>query len=192
MQEIFLKERNRKENFFCGVIILLIKKADPNDAEKLLEIYSYYVEKTAISFECEVPSVEEFRSRIENVLKKFPFLVAEIHGQIVGYAYAHEFVGREAYKYSAELTIYLDKNFRKRKIGGTLYRELEKILKTAGFTNLYACVGFPEVEDEFLTMNSVNFHEHLGFKIVGKFFKCGCKFGRRYSMVWLEKIISEV
>ena len=168
-----------------------IKKVSPNDAEELLKIYSYYVEQTAISFECKTPTVEEFTERIKKVLEKYPYIAAEVDEKIVGYAYAHEFVGRESYKYSAELTIYLDRNFTGKGIGRKLYEELENKLKSAGITNLYACVGYPEVEDEYLTLNSVNFHEHLGFKTVGKFFKCGCKFNRRYSMVWLEKIISE-
>ena len=170
---------------------LKIRYATVDDAQKLLEIYAYYVEKTAVSFELKVPSLANFRARISKTLKKFPYLVAEIENKIVGYAYAHEFVGRESYKYSAELTIYLDRNFTGKGIGRKLYEELENKLKSTGITNLYACVGYPEVEDEYLTLNSVNFHEHLGFKTVGKFFKCGCKFNRRYSMVWLEKIISE-
>lgn len=60
-----------------------------------------------------------------------------------------------------------------------------------GITNLYACIGVPEVEDEYLTRNSIEFHEHLGFKQVGEFHNCGYKFDRWYNMVWAEKIIGE-
>ena len=84
-----------------------IRSAAADDAARLLGIYAYYVEHTAISFEYDVPSVEEFRSRIENILKAYPYLVAEENGTIQGYAYAHPFVGRKAYEHSAELTIYL-------------------------------------------------------------------------------------
>ena len=166
-----------------------IRYATVDDAERLLEIYSYYVEKTAISFEWKVPTLTNFRSRITRTLKKFPYLVAEVENKIIGYAYAHEFVGREAYKFSAELTIYLDKNFLHRGVGRKLYEELEKILKSQGIKNLYACVGWIDVEDDFLNQNSAKFHQRLGFKIVGKFSKCGNKFNRWYDMIWLEKII---
>lgn len=166
-----------------------IRNATLDDAPELLKIYSYYVEKTAISFEYEVPSVEKFQSRMKRTQKNYPYLVAEFNGKIIGYAYAGAFIGREAYKYSVELTIYLDKNFRSKGVGGRLYRELEKRLRDMGIKNLYACIGYPEVEDEYLTLNSVQFHRHLGFKICGKFTNCGHKFNRVYSMVWAEKII---
>ena len=68
---------------------VLIREATADDAQRLLEIYAYYVEKTAITFEYDVPSVEEFRNRIENILKAYPYLVAEENGTIQGYAYAH-------------------------------------------------------------------------------------------------------
>ena len=168
---------------------LKIRYATVDDAQKLLEIYAYYVEKTAVSFELKVPSLANFRARISKTLKKFPYLVAEIENKIVGYAYAHEFVGRDAYKFSAELTIYLDKNFRGQGIGKRLYVELEEILKSQGFLNLYACVGWIDEEDNFLNHDSPNFHSHLGFKTVGKFSKCGYKFNRWYDMIWMEKII---
>ena len=167
-----------------------IRLAKVDDAERLLEIYSYYVEKTAISFEIKVPTLANFRGRISRTLKNFPYLVAEFENKIIGYAYAHEFIGREAYKYSAELTIYLDKDARHQGIGRKLYETLEDLLKAQGIFNLYACVGWVEVEDEFLNHNSANFHQQLGFKICGKFTKCGNKFNRWYDMIWLEKILS--
>ena len=168
---------------------LKIRNATVDDAADLLKIYAHYVENTAITFEVTTPTLEEFRTRIATTLKNFPYLVAELENQIIGYAYAGKFVGREAYKISAELTIYLDKNFRGRGIGRKLYSELERRLKISGVKNLYACIGYPEVEDEFLTFASVKFHERLGFKICGKFTDCGYKFNRRYSMVWMEKIL---
>ena len=169
-----------------------IRDAKIDDAANILKIYAYYVENTAITFELTVPTLENFRLRIKNTLEeKYPYIVAEIDKKIVGYAYAGHFVGREAYKFSAELTIYLDKNFRGQGVGRKLYEELEKILKAQGIFNLYACVGWIDEEDEFLNQNSANFHQHLGFKIVGKFTKCGNKFNRWYDMIWLEKIIGE-
>lgn len=166
-----------------------IRTACVEDAEEILNIYRYYVQKTAISFEWEVPSVEEFRGRIARTLKKHPYLVALREGQILGYAYAGPFVGRSAYGWSAELTIYLDPEMKKQGIGRALYEALEERLTQMGILNLYACIGVPEVEDEYLNFNSAQFHAHMGFARCGTFSKCGYKFGRWYDMIWMEKII---
>ncbi len=166
-----------------------IRSATPDDAAELLKIYSYYVTDTAVSFEYAVPTPNEFRNRIARTLEDYPYLVAERDGRIVGYAYAGRFGGREAYRFSAELTVYLDKNYRGHGVGGQLYRALEAELKRRGVKNLYACVACAEVEDEYLTAASVKFHERQGFKICGKFTDCGFKFERWYSMVWMEKIL---
>ncbi len=168
---------------------MTIRSATLQDAERLLEIYAYYVEHTAISFEYDVPSTEEFRNRIRNVLKAYPYLVAEEGGRIAGYAYAHPFIGRKAYERSAELTIYLDRDAKGHGYGKRLYGELERLLKEKGVTNLYACIGDPITEDEYLTRNSEEFHSHMGFTKVGTFHRCGYKFRRWYNMIWMEKII---
>ena len=169
-----------------------IRLANIEDAEDILNIYSYYVLNTAVSFEYDVPIVEEFKERIKKILENYPYYVALIDNKIVGYAYAGSFVGREAYKYSAELTVYIDKDFKKQGIGKLLYQKLEEDLKQKGIRNLYACIGVPvDKADEYLDFNSVEFHKHLGFKQVGEFHKCGYKFDRWYNMVWLEKIIGE-
>ena len=168
-----------------------IRFAKPEDAKELLKIYAYYVTDTAISFETEVPSEEEFKLRIEEVLKSYPFIVACKDDEILGYAYLHSFVGRKAYELSAETTIYLNPDKKKMGIGKKLYSVLEDIAKEQNITNLYSCIGYVDKEDEYLNNNSVQFHEHIGFRIVGKFENCGHKFGRWYHMVWMEKIIGE-
>lgn len=168
---------------------IVIRSASVNDAEALLNIYAYYVENTAITFECEVPTVEEFQQRIANTLKKYPYLVAEKEGTILGYAYAGVFKNRAAYDWSAEVTIYLSHNATKCGIGRKLYEALETEMKKRGFLNLYACIGYPIEEDEYLTKNSAQFHAHLGYQTVGEFHKCGYKFGRWYNMIWMEKLI---
>ena len=76
-------------------------------------------------------------------------------------------------------------------LGRTLYEALADRLQAMGILNLYACIGYPQVEDEYLTKNSAQFHEHLGFALVGTFHNCGYKFGRWYDMVWMEKMIGE-
>ena len=76
-------------------------------------------------------------------------------------------------------------------MGRALYEALADRLQAMGILNLYACIGYPQVEDEYLTRNSARFHEHLGLALVGTFHNCGYKFGRWYDMVWMEKIIGE-
>lgn len=161
------------------------------DAKTLVEIYTPYVEKTVITFEYEVPSVEEFKGRMAHVLEKYPYLVAERDGEIVGYAYAGEFKSRAAYDWAVETTVYVREDQKNSGVGKALYMALEQILAEQNILNLNACIGYPEVEDEYLTKNSVQFHEHMGYRFVGEFYKCGYKFGRWYNMVWMEKHIGE-
>ncbi len=166
-----------------------IRLVTENDAPGLLNVYQYYVEHTAISFEYEVPSLEEFRGRIARALQKYPYYAATENGKILGYAYAGPFAAREAYNWSAELTVYLSPEAKGKGFGRKLYETMEKSLKDMGILNLYACIGYPEEEDEYLTRNSADFHAHMGFSLAGRFRKCGYKFGRWYDMIWMEKII---
>lgn len=166
-----------------------IRLAQLTDAEALLEIYRYYVEHTAISFEYAAPDGAEFQKRMEKILSKYPYLVAVEDGHILGYAYAGAFHERAAYEWAAEVTIYLAPDAKKCGIGRKLYEELEKRLQQMGITNLYACIGYPEQEDEYLNQNSAQFHAHMGYQTVGTFHNCGYKFQRWYHMIWMEKII---
>lgn len=168
-----------------------IREAAVEDAARLLEIYAYYVEKTAITFEYDVPSLEEFRGRIRHIKERYPYLVIERNGVIEGYAYAGVFKDRAAYDRSCEMTIYLDRGAVGGGLGRKLYEALEEALKAQGMLNLYACIGYPDEPDEYLDYNSAQFHEHLGYRTVGTFHQCGYKFGRWYSMIWMEKMIGE-
>ena len=170
---------------------VIIRTASADDAEALLGIHAYYVQNTAITFEYDVPSLEEFRGRITNTLRRYPYLCAVRDGRIIGYAYAGPFVGRAAYDWSAEVTIYLDRNAKGRGLGRRLYEALETALRDMGILNLYAHIAYPQAEDEYLTKNSAEFHAHLGYKTAGLFNNCGCKFGRWYHTVWMEKVNGE-
>ncbi|MCQ2506113.1 MAG: N-acetyltransferase family protein [Lachnospiraceae bacterium] len=166
-----------------------IRNVKIEDAKELLDIYSYYVSDTAISFEYEVPTEEEFKNRIRNITAKYPYLVAVSDGKIVGYTYAGVFKGRAAYNHCVETTVYVDKACTKSGLGRKLYSALEEELKKRGIKNMYACIAVCDAGDEYLNNNSMEFHEHLGFKLAGRFNKCGYKFGRYYDMVWMEKFI---
>ncbi len=170
---------------------MTIRSARIDDTERLLEIYAYYVENTAVSFEYDVPSFGEFQARIAGTLEKYPYLVLEDDGAVRGFSYAGPFKGRKAYQYSCEMTIYLDKASKGRGYGRLLYEAMEARLKAMGIRNLYACVTDPVTEDEYLTRDSERFHRHMGYRRAGLFRKCGYKFGRWYNMIWMEKIIGE-
>ena len=161
---------------------MIIRTVTEKDAHELLEIYRPYVEDTAITFEYDVPSVEEFSDRIDAAVED---------GKIAGYAYAGVFKNRAAYDWSVEVTVYVKKGLHRKGIGAKLYSALEKLLAAQHITNLYACVAYPEKEDEYLTFDSVKFHEKMGYAIIGTFHRCAFKFNKCYHMVWLEKILTQ-
>ena len=132
---------------------MTIREATPADAARMLEIYAWYVERTAVSFEYAVPSLETFLGRMARTQAQYPWLAAEEAGRVVGYAYAGPFKGREAYDWSCETTVYLDRDARGRGLGRTLYEALERELKAMGITNLYACIAYAETEDETLSLD---------------------------------------
>lgn len=170
--------------------MLTIRDAEVKDTERLLAIYSPYVEDTAISFEYDAPTLEEFKSRMRKTAERgYPWIVVEQDGYIEGYAYAGPFKPRAAYDWSVEVTVYLDRRVHKRGLGRALYEALEQRLKEKGIRNLYACIAWPPEPDEYLTTNSADFHAHMGYKRVGEFHQCAYKFGRWYDMIWMEKII---
>lgn len=154
------------------------------DAQELLAIYAPYVRETSISFEYEVPSLEEFQARIRKTLVKYPYLAAvSLEGgreEILGYAYASPFHERAAYGWGAEASVYVKMDHRQQGIGSLLYRYLEEILKKQNILNLNACITYPNE-------GSVGFHRHMGFQQTAHFHQCGFKFNTWYDMIWMEK-----
>ena len=169
-----------------------IENVTVEDAPALLAIYKPYVEQTAITFEYQTPTVEEFAGRIRKTTEKFPYLKAvDEKGRILGYSYASTLRIRRAFDWSVETTIYLNQDIRKRGIGRILYTALEDRLKQMGILNAYASIAMPKGEDPYLTLDSPRFHEKLGYRRVGLFESCGYKFGRWYDMAWYEKMLGE-
>ncbi len=168
----------------------MIRIATLDDAQALLDIYAPYVRDTAITFECEVPALEDFRRRIAATLERYPYLVAEVDGQVGGYAYAGVFKGRAAYDWAVETSIYVRRDGLRRGLGRQLYGALERALGLQGVLNACACIAAPRTDDDpYLTDGSIRFHERLGYAPVGRFDLCACKFGRWYDMVWMQKLI---
>lgn len=168
-----------------------IRVAAVEDAQALLDIYGYYVEKTAITYEYEVPSLTEFQNRILHVLENYPYLVTEVNGKIVGYAYAGRFHSRAAYGWDAEMTVYLDKDSRGIGIGQKLYDLLERILKEQGIVNAAALITPPDQEEDPSVYNSKHFHEKMGYKLAGELENCGYKFNRWHKTIMMNKVIGE-
>ena len=146
-----------------------IRTAREKDAKGCLEIYAPYVERTAVTFEYEVPSLEEFRERIRKTEEKYPWIVAEKDGKLQGYAYAGPFHARPAYDWAVETSIYVRQDCRGHGIGKKLYEALEQVLKGQHILNANACIAWPKQEDEYLTKDSEAFHRRLGYRLAGEF-----------------------
>lgn len=167
----------------------LIRAASIADAAAILEIYGPYIQNTAITFEYETPSVEAFSQRMKNIMERYPYLVAEMNGQVVGYAYAAPYIGRQACDWSCEVSIYLAPDAIGQGIGRALYETLEGMLKQMGIVNMYASIACTEEEDPYVSNHSADFHAHYGFRPIGVFRNCGYKFSRWYHLMWMEKTL---
>ena len=169
----------------------MIRIAREEDSTQLTEIYGWYVENTAVSFEYEAPTAQEFAGRIREILETHPFLVYEEEGMLLGYAYAHPLIRRKACDWAVEVSIYIRRDVRGKGIGRALYEALEKILLLQNICTLEACVAACDREDKHLTDSSVRFHTRMGYKTVGKMSDCGYKFGAWYHLLWMEKHIAD-
>ena len=145
---------------------ILVRDAKLEDAERILDIYAYYVENTAITFEYVVPTLMDFQKRMEMTMKRYPYLVIEKDGAIQGYAYAGAFVGRAAYDWSCELTVYLDHTAQKCGLGRKIYEALENRLSEMGILNLYV---IRELKMNTLTATAQNFMHIWVFQKLGNF-----------------------
>jgi L-amino acid N-acyltransferase YncA len=167
-----------------------VRVARPEDAAALAAIYAWYVQHTAITFEETAPDAAEFRRRIGKTLERYPYLVLEAEGGPAGYAYAGPFKDRAAYDWSVETSIYLRHGAEHHGYGRRLHDALEQVLARQGIQTMCACIAMPrDPQDPYLTDNSRRFHEHLGYRFVGRFERSGYRFGRWYDMIWMEKAI---
>lgn len=149
------------------------------DAAACREVYAPYVRETTVTFETEVPSVEEFAGRISRALERYDWLVAELDGRVVGYAYAGPVKDRAAYRWSCEVSVYVDPGAHGLGLGRSLYRELFARLEAAGFRRLLAIVTLPNEA-------SVALHLAMGFREAGRLERIGFKHGRWLDVGWLQ------
>jgi phosphinothricin acetyltransferase len=157
-----------------------LRAAVPDDAEALLALYRPIVVETAISFEIEPPTVEEFRRRIEATTARWAWLVAAKASRPLGYAYASAHRTRAAYRWSVETSIFVDSAHRGRGLGVTLYDALLRTVAELGYCNAYAGIALPNEA-------SVALHRRVGFDHVGVFRNVGRKFGRWHDVSWWQR-----
>ena len=156
---------------------IVIRLATPEDAEAILNIYGGYIRNTTVSFEVEVPTVEAFQTRMEQIQAQFPWLVCEIDGVVAGYAYASKHAQRAAYRWSADLSVYIDEKYHRRHIAAALYAALYAMLKAQGYYTVYAGVSTPNPKSEA-------FHLAQGFTVVGVYPNVGYKLGKWCTLTW--------
>jgi phosphinothricin acetyltransferase len=156
----------------------------PADAPAIAEIYNYYIANTAITFEEEMLDPGRMAERIQAVIPRYPWFVWEEEGELAGYAYAHAWHQRAAYRFAAEDSIYLKRGWERRGIGGRLLERVIGELREQGCHVLMAVITVPNE-------NSVGLHENLGFKKVGQFNEIGFKLGKRLDVGYWELILGE-
>jgi len=162
----------------------MIRLATAADASDCLAIYAPVVAETAISFEVEVPSVEEMGRRITGTLPRYPWLVLEEPGGLRGYAYAGAHRQRPAYQWSVDVSVYIAPAARRSGVGRRLYTSLLALLRLQGYVNAFAGVALPNDA-------SVGLHEALGFQPIGIYRNAGFKFGRWIDVGWWQLQLRE-
>ena len=162
--------------------MIKLRPVRKEDAAALVEIYRPYVEEKTASLEYDTPTVEEFTRRIESISAEFPYIVCELDGEPVGYAYAHKYKERFGYRFCAELTVYVKEGCTGHRIGTRLYSALSELLGLMGYKNLYGVVTDPNP-------GSFALHRSFGFKETARVHKAGVKFGKWLDVVDFEKQI---
>ncbi len=160
----------------------MIRNVTLKDAHQIAAIYNYYILNSIITFEETSIDAVEMSHRITSVITEFPWLVYEIDGQIIGYAYASKWKGRCAYKYSVESTVYLKNGAQAKGVGTQLYTELIKRLKHLKIHSVIGGIALPN-------QASIRLHEKLGFKKAAHFKEVGYKFEKWIDVTYWELLI---
>lgn len=161
---------------------MALRLARPEDAPALLAIYGQYID-TTITLEYELPDEAEFTRRVATTLERYPYLVWEEDGVLLGYAYAHPERTREGYQWNAELSIYLDRSAVGRGLGTRLFGALLDLLTAQGVRTVYGVVTLPNPASEAL-------HHAFGFHELGVHRNTGYKNGRWVDVVWFDRALS--
>ena len=162
----------------------VIRLADEADAGAMLAIYAPYVRDTAISFETEPPSEEEFQGRVRATLEVGLWLLCEAGGSVLGYAYAGRFHARHAYQWTVEVTAYVNADHHRKGVGLGLYTSLLGCLALQGFRRAVGVIALPNPA-------SVGLHERMGFAPAGVLRAVGYKHGRWHDVGWWQRVLGE-
>jgi len=163
----------------------MIRAVGEEDGKRICEIYNHYVQNTCISFE-EVPvSVEEIEKRIAASTPAYPFLVYETNGDLLGYACASKWKERSAYRFTAEVTVYTDKDHLGKGIGSKLLKALLDDIKTRNIHVLMAVIALPNDK-------SIRLHEKYGFEKAAHFTEVGYKQNRWIDVGYWELVLSAI
>jgi L-amino acid N-acyltransferase YncA len=157
-----------------------VRDANEDDADACAAIYAPYVTDTAITFEYEPPSAAEMARRIAAAQRAHAWLVLEDDGRVVGYAYGGPYKERAAYRWSSEVSIYLETGRRRSGSGRLLYAALFERLAERGFHTLVAGMTLPNDASEGL-------HRAMGFEPIGIFRRVGWKHGRWRDVAWAQR-----
>jgi phosphinothricin acetyltransferase len=156
-----------------------LRIATPADAAGILSIYAPYCHSTKVSFEIVAPSEQEMQSRIERILVKYPWLVAENGGSIAAYVYASQHRERAGYRWAVDVAVYVAREQHRGGLGRALYGALFDILREQGFFKAFAGITLPNA-------GSVGLHEAVGFRKVGVFSRVGYKLGDWLDVGWWQ------
>jgi phosphinothricin acetyltransferase len=157
-----------------------VRDANEDDADACAAIYAPYVTDTAITFEYEPPSAAEMARRIAAAQRAHAWLVLEDDGRVVGYAYGGPYKERAAYRWSSEVSVYLETGRRRSGSGRLLYAALFERLAERGFHTLVAGITLPNDASEGL-------HRAMGFEPIGIFRRVGWKHGRWRDVAWAQR-----
>ncbi len=163
------------------MIEVTIRSVTEHDIEDICEIYNYYVENTAISFEEKRVSVNEMEQRILNQSIDYPWLVYELDSKVVAFAYANKWKARSAYRFTLESTIYLSSECQGRGIGSRLYQQLFDELATRSIRSVMAVIALPNA-------GSIALHEKMGFEKVAHFKEVGYKHEQWIDVSYWQKM----
>lgn len=186
MESIVISMTGRKfEGMGINMNNHTIRMATLEDASEIQEIYEPYVLNTSITFEYEPVSLEEFRVRMANILKEFPWLVYELDGKVVGYAYCSRFKERAAFDWDCECSVYIDMAYHRRGIASALYKELFDYIEAQGYYTVYSLITASHA-------SSIELHKRFGFKEICLYPRTGYKLGEWWDLLVMEKRLREV
>jgi phosphinothricin acetyltransferase len=161
-----------------------VRDARAADAAACARIYRPYVLETAVTFELEPPTEVEVAARIEAAVATHAWLVLEEEGEVVGYAYGGPFKARPAYRWSCEVSVYLDRDRHGRGGGRALYTALLERLTDRGYRMAAAGIAQPNEASNRL-------HASFGFEPVGTYRRVGWKHGAWHDVAWVQRFLGE-